>query len=187
MHYRLTDFAMFSSPRDAKASKHPQSLMYVHCVGAADVDVDPVFHTRRAQFFDADGNGEIERDEFRTALEQLADSAGRPGALTMTDEQLDGLIDHFDRDGDKLISVDEFQRFCYNIHDSSWRAEVERLIAKGELVGFEFDDELQPTVLPQQQQEKKAQQPPLPSSGRHGSDAHGEVELKDTTGPSLAS
>ena len=43
----------------------------------------------------------------------------------MSDRELDDLIAHFDRDGDKLISIDEFQHFCLAIDHPVWRRDAE--------------------------------------------------------------
>ena len=54
--------------------------------------------------FDRDGNGRIDRSEFRKACQDLG--------IDLTSSELSHVIKKFDRDGDGQVSVSEFVRFA---------------------------------------------------------------------------
>merc|ERR1712185_365144 len=54
--------------------------------------------------FDRDGNGRIDRSEFRKACQDLG--------IDLTSSELSHVIRKFDRDGDGQVSVSEFVRFA---------------------------------------------------------------------------
>jgi hypothetical protein len=56
------------------------------------------------RFFDADGNGKIDREEFKTGLSSLATVLGK----TFTEEQVYELVDAIDTDHDGEIDYQEF-------------------------------------------------------------------------------
>ena len=54
--------------------------------------------------------------------------------FALTDDELDSLVSRFDLNGDKLISLAEFKRYClYEIHHASWKAERIRHEESGDI------------------------------------------------------
>lgn len=63
---------------------------------------DPEEDLREAfNMFDADGSGFIDRDEVRVLMKKLAQ--------TLTDDEIDAIMDAADSDGDGEISFEEFK------------------------------------------------------------------------------
>ena len=75
--------------------------------------------------FDADGSGDIDKDEMRLAFDKLG--------IHLTESGLDILYAHFDRDGDGV----EYGEFCRTFYDrrnkNEERAEKERLKKRSRL------------------------------------------------------
>eukprot|EP00814_Leptocylindrus_danicus_P013853 CAMPEP_0116036820 /NCGR_PEP_ID=MMETSP0321-20121206/21516_1 /TAXON_ID=163516 /ORGANISM="Leptocylindrus danicus var. danicus, Strain B650" /LENGTH=401 /DNA_ID=CAMNT_0003514567 /DNA_START=69 /DNA_END=1274 /DNA_ORIENTATION=- len=71
----------------------------------------------------------ITKEEFLSGLEKLGHKL-----FVLTDAELDALVKRFDCNNDGLISLAEFQKYCfYDIPHVSWKAERARLEANGEM------------------------------------------------------
>ena len=78
------------------------------------------------------GNPSVEtitKEDLLNGLEKLGHKL-----FILTDEELDSLVKRFDCNSDGLISLAEFQKYCfYEIPHVSWKAERARLEASGEM------------------------------------------------------
>ncbi len=71
----------------------------------------------------------ITKATFLTAINKLGNSV-----QDITEEELDVLVDKFDKNGDGQICIDEFKNYCYyQITSVAWKAERSRLEASGEM------------------------------------------------------
>jgi hypothetical protein len=71
---------------------------------------------------------EITKESFLSSIEKFGQS------FTVTDKELSEIVKRFDKNNDNLISLVEFQNYCYyEIQSIAWKAERTRLEKNGEM------------------------------------------------------